>query len=41
MAMGVDSASNINEYQGYLFISRDGQGVGLKTLPPLCVCGLS
>jgi hypothetical protein len=31
---GVDSASNRNEYQEYFLGSKDGQCVGLTTLPP-------
>jgi hypothetical protein len=30
----VDSASNINEYQGYLLGRKDGRCVRLTTLPP-------
>jgi hypothetical protein len=34
---GVDSATNINEYQGYLLGGKSGWCVGLITLPPSCV----
>ena len=33
---GIDSASNINEYQGYLLGGKCGRCVGLTTLPPSC-----
>ena len=33
---GVDSASNRIEYQEYFLWGRDGQWVGLTTLPPSC-----
>jgi hypothetical protein len=33
---GVDSASNRNEYQGYLVGCKGGRCVGLTTLPPSC-----
>ena len=33
---GVDSASNRNEYQGYLLGGKGGRCVGLTTLPPSC-----
>ena len=32
----VDSASNRNEYQKYFLGGKDGQCVGLTTLPPSC-----
>jgi len=32
----VDSASNRNEYQGYLLEGKVGRLVGLTTLPPSC-----
>ena len=35
-APGVDSASNINEYQEYFLGGKDGRCVGLTTLPPSC-----
>ena len=31
---GIDSASNRNEYQGYLLAVKGGRWVGLTTLPP-------
>ena len=34
MALGVDSASNRNEYQEYFFRSKGGRCVGLTSLPP-------
>ena len=34
---GANSASNRNEYQGYLLGSKGGRCVGLTTLPPSCV----
>jgi hypothetical protein len=34
---GVDSASNINEFHGYLLRVKDGRCVGLTTLPLSCV----
>jgi len=36
MALGVDSAPNINEYQEYFLGSKDGRCVGLTTLPTSC-----
>ena len=33
---GVDSASNRNEYQGYLLVGKGGRCLGLATLPPSC-----
>jgi hypothetical protein len=33
---GVDSASNRNEYQGYLLGGKGGRCVGLTTVPPSC-----
>ena len=36
MALGVDSASNRNEYQEYFLGRKDGLYVGLITLPPSC-----
>jgi hypothetical protein len=33
---GVDSASNRDEYQGYVLGGKGGQCVGLTTLPPSC-----
>jgi len=33
---GVDSASNINEYQEYFLGVKSGRCVGLTTLPPAC-----
>jgi hypothetical protein len=32
----IDSASNLNEYQGYLLEEKGNRCVELKTLPPLC-----
>jgi hypothetical protein len=37
---GADSASNRNEYQEYFLGGKDGQCVGLTTLPPSCACCL-
>ena len=34
---GVDSASNINEYQEYFLGSKGGRWAWLITLPPSCV----
>jgi hypothetical protein len=34
--LGVDSASNTNEYQGYLFGGKGGRCVDLTNLPPSC-----
>ena len=36
MALGVDSASNRNEYQEYSWGDKGGRCVGLTTLPPSC-----
>jgi hypothetical protein len=36
MAMGVDSASNRNEYQEYFLGVKCGRCVRLTTLPPYC-----
>jgi hypothetical protein len=36
MALGVDSASNRNEYQEYFLGGKGDRYVGLKTLPLLC-----
>ena len=36
MVLGVDSASNRNEYQEYFLGGKDGRCVGLTTLTPLC-----
>ena len=36
MALGVDSASNRNEYQEYFLMDKGGRCVGLTTLPPSC-----
>ena len=36
MALGVDSASNRNEYKEYLLGDKGGRCVGLTTLPPSC-----
>jgi hypothetical protein len=36
MALGVDSASNRNEYQEYFPGSKGGRCVRLTTLPPVC-----
>jgi hypothetical protein len=36
MALGVDSASNRNEYQEYFLEDKSGRCVALKTLPPSC-----
>ena len=36
MALGVDSASNRNEYQVYFLGDKDGRCVRLTTLPPSC-----
>jgi hypothetical protein len=36
MALGVDSASNRNEYQEYFLGATDGRSVELTTLPPSC-----
>jgi len=36
MALGVDSASNRNEYQEYFLGGKDGRCVRLTTLPPSC-----
>jgi len=33
---GVNSASNRNEYQEYFLGGKDGQYLGLTTLPPSC-----
>jgi hypothetical protein len=33
---GVDTASNINEYQEYFMRGKGGRCVGLTTLPPSC-----
>jgi hypothetical protein len=33
---GVDSASNINEYQGYLLGGKGGQFIEMTTLLPSC-----
>ena len=33
---GVDSASNGNEYQGYILWGKGGRCVELTTLPPSC-----
>jgi len=35
--LGVDSASNRNEYQEYFLGGKGGRYVRLKTLPPSCV----
>jgi len=35
MALGVDSASNRNEYQAYFLEGKGGQYIGLTTLPPV------
>jgi hypothetical protein len=35
--LGVNSDSNRNEYQGYLWGGKGGQGVGLTTFPPTWV----
>jgi len=37
---GLNSASNINEYQGCLMGSKGGQRVGLTTFPPSCADSL-
>jgi len=34
--LGVDSASNRNEYQEYLLGGKGGRCLGLTTLPPSC-----
>ena len=36
VALGVDTASNRNEYQEYFLGGKGGQYVGLTTLPPSC-----
>jgi len=36
LALGVDSASNRNEYLEYLLWHKGGWYVGLTTLPPTC-----
>jgi len=36
MALGVDSASNRNEYQLYFLEGKGGRCVRLTTLPPSC-----
>jgi hypothetical protein len=36
VALGVDSASNRDEYQEYSFGGEGGRCVGLTTLPPSC-----
>jgi len=36
MALGVDSASNRNEYREYFLWGKGGRCVGLTTLPPSC-----
>jgi hypothetical protein len=36
MALGVDSASNRNEYQEYFLVGKGDRSVGLTTLPPSC-----
>jgi len=36
MALGVDSASNRNEYHEYFLGGKGGQCIGLTTLPPSC-----
>jgi hypothetical protein len=36
MALGIDSASNRNEYQEYFLGDKGGRCVGLTTLPPSC-----
>jgi len=36
MALGVDLASNRNEYQEYFVGGKDGQCVVLTTSPPAC-----
>jgi hypothetical protein len=36
MALGVDSASNRNEYQKYFLRGKGGRDVRLTTLPPSC-----
>jgi len=34
--LGVNSDSNRNEYQGYLWGGKGGRGIGLTTFPPAC-----
>ena len=34
---GVDSVSNVNEYQEYFLMRKGGPCVRLTTLPPVCV----
>jgi len=36
MALGVDSASNRNEYQEHFLVGKGGRCVRLTTLPPSC-----
>ena len=36
MSLGIDSASNRNEYQEYFLVGKGGRYVGLTTLPPSC-----
>jgi len=36
MAVHTGCYTATNEHQGYLLGSKDGQGVGLTTLPPSC-----
>jgi len=36
MVLGVDSASNRNEYQEYFLGGKGGWCIGLTTLPPSC-----
>jgi hypothetical protein len=33
---GVDTASNRNEYQGYILVGKNSQCKWLTSLPPLC-----
>ena len=35
--LGIDSASNRNEYQEYILVDKDGWSLGLTTLPLSCV----
>jgi hypothetical protein len=36
MALGVESASNKNEYEEYFLVGKGGRFVGLTTLPLSC-----
>jgi len=36
MVLGLDSASNRNDYQEYFLGGKGGRCVGLTTLPPSC-----